>query len=154
MPSACSHWLRVGSLARAVALVWIRAHLRIYAFGHLLRPLLRVFGRHVPRPVMATPSARITMAFPSYFLHCSWGIWVVGCLGLLAADRALPWGEQWVNWGRIIITNVVSVPGICLLLYGLMSEPTRLSRLLGSQLFNLLGKASYAFYLIHAGVLE
>jgi peptidoglycan/LPS O-acetylase OafA/YrhL len=78
----------------------------------------------------------------------------VGCLGLLAADRALLWGEQWVNWGRIVINNVVSVPGICLLLYGLMSEPTRLSRLLGSQLFNLLGKASYAFYLIHAGVLE
>jgi peptidoglycan/LPS O-acetylase OafA/YrhL len=82
------------------------------------------------------------------------GIWVMSCLGLLAADRALPWGEQWADWGRIIINNIVLVPGICLLLYGLISEPTYLSRLLGSPPFDLFGKASYAFYLIHAGVLD
>lgn len=80
--------------------------------------------------------------------------WVVGCLGLLVADHALPWSDEWADWGRVIINNVVLVPGICLLLYGLMSEPTRIGRLLGSRPFDLFGKASYALYLIHAGVLD
>jgi peptidoglycan/LPS O-acetylase OafA/YrhL len=78
------------------------------------------------------------------------GTWLVGCLGLLALDHTLPCAD----WGRIVINNVAVVPGICLLLYGLMSEPTRLSRLLGSRPFDLFGKASYAFYLIHAGILD
>jgi peptidoglycan/LPS O-acetylase OafA/YrhL len=82
------------------------------------------------------------------------GVWVVGCLGLLILNHALPWSDEWADWGRIVINNLVLVPGICLLLYGLMSEPTRIGRLLGSQPFDLFGKASYALYLIHAGVLD
>jgi peptidoglycan/LPS O-acetylase OafA/YrhL len=79
---------------------------------------------------------------------------VVICLGLLVSAYALPWDEQWAKWGRLATNNVVIVPGMCLLLYGLISEPTPLSRLLGSRPFDLFGKASYAFYLIHAGVLD
>ena len=82
------------------------------------------------------------------------GAWVVGCLGLLVVNHALPWSDDKADWGRIVINNVVVVPGICLLLGGLMSEPTHLGRLLASRPFDLLGKASYAFYLIHAGVLD
>jgi peptidoglycan/LPS O-acetylase OafA/YrhL len=82
------------------------------------------------------------------------GTWVLCCLGLLMVDHALPWSNAQADWGRIIINNVVVVPGLCLLLYGLMSEHTRLKRLLASQPFDLFGKASYAFYLIHAGVLD
>jgi peptidoglycan/LPS O-acetylase OafA/YrhL len=82
------------------------------------------------------------------------GAWVLGCLGLLVISSALSWGEDWASWGRIFINNLVVVPGICLLLYGLMSESTHLSRLLRSNLFDLFGKASYALYLIHAGILD
>jgi peptidoglycan/LPS O-acetylase OafA/YrhL len=78
----------------------------------------------------------------------------VSCLGLLVVDHALPWSDEQADWGRIVINNLVVVPGICLLLVGLMSEPTHLGRLLVSRPFDLLGKASYAFYLIHAGVLD
>jgi peptidoglycan/LPS O-acetylase OafA/YrhL len=82
------------------------------------------------------------------------GSWVLGCLGLLVINHALLWGEEWASWGRIFINNLIIVPGICLLLYGLMDEPTRLSFLLGSRPFSLFGKASYALYLIHVGVLD
>lgn len=88
-------------------------------------------------------------------------LWIVGCLGLLVIARALPalvhplpWGLDWIDWVRIFLNNVVLVPGLCLLLYGLIYESTRLRRLLRSRLFALLGKASYAFYLIHLGLLD
>jgi peptidoglycan/LPS O-acetylase OafA/YrhL len=82
------------------------------------------------------------------------GAWIASCLGLLVVVHALPWGENAADWGRIVINNIVLVPGICLLLYGLVSEPTRLQRVLGSRPFDLFGKASYALYLIHAGILD
>lgn len=54
---------------------------------------------------------------------------------------------------RILLNNVGLVPGFGLLLYGLVQEASALRRLLASRLFGLLGKASYAFYLLHAGLL-
>jgi peptidoglycan/LPS O-acetylase OafA/YrhL len=82
------------------------------------------------------------------------GAWVLSCLGLLVLNHALPWSDDKADWGRIVINNLLAVPGICLLLYGLLHESSRLSRLLSSRPFDLFGKASYAFYLIHAGVLD
>jgi peptidoglycan/LPS O-acetylase OafA/YrhL len=82
------------------------------------------------------------------------GAWVLSCLGLLVLNHALPWSNEQADWGRIVINNLLVVPGICLLLYGLVQEPTRLSRLLSSRPFDLFGKASYAFYLIHAELLD
>ena len=45
-------------------------------------------------------------------------------------------------------------PVICLLIGGLATESTWLSRFLGSAPLVLLGKASYCFYLIHMGYLQ
>jgi len=42
-------------------------------------------------------------------------------------------------------------PAVALLIYGLISERTWVSRLLGTRPLILLGKASYTFYLIHLG---
>lgn len=89
-------------------------------------------------------------------------LWIAGCVGLLVVARALPalvhplprWAPEWIDWTRIFLNNVVLVPGLCLLLYGLIHESTHLRRLLGSRLFVLFGKASYAFYLIHLGILD
>jgi peptidoglycan/LPS O-acetylase OafA/YrhL len=81
-------------------------------------------------------------------------VWIVGCVGLLAVGRGLTWQPDRLILGLIFINNVVLVPGICLLLYGLIHEPSPLRRVLSSRLFDLLGKASYAFYLIHAGLLN
>lgn len=81
-------------------------------------------------------------------------IWVVGCIGVLAVGRGLTWQPDLLTLELIFINNVVLVPGICLLLYGLIHEPSLLRRVLSSRPFDLLGKASYAFYLIHAGLLD
>jgi peptidoglycan/LPS O-acetylase OafA/YrhL len=81
-------------------------------------------------------------------------LWLVGCIGVLAVGRGLTWPPNRLTLGLIFVNNVVLVPGICLLLYGLIYEPSLPRRILSSRLFDLLGKASYAFYLIHAGLLN
>jgi peptidoglycan/LPS O-acetylase OafA/YrhL len=86
----------------------------------------------------------------------TWGgvIWIASVVGLMAwADNpALP--EKGTLPVCIFLNNVVLVPGLCALFYGLIREQSSLSRLLGSKAFELLGKASYTFYLIHQGILS
>lgn len=51
----------------------------------------------------------------------------------------------------IFVDNVVLSLGVAFLIYGLIKEETILSKLLSNRLLQLLGKSSYAFYLIHVG---
>lgn len=54
--------------------------------------------------------------------------------------------------GKVINTLILPCFGIAPLFYGLIREKTIISKLLSSDLFVLLGKSSYAFYLIHIGI--
>jgi peptidoglycan/LPS O-acetylase OafA/YrhL len=72
----------------------------------------------------------------------------------LVWTRSTSLPETEVLWQRIILNNIVLVPGICALLFGLIREQTSLQRLLATQSLELLGRASYIFYLIHMGVLS
>jgi peptidoglycan/LPS O-acetylase OafA/YrhL len=54
----------------------------------------------------------------------------------------------------LVINNVLLPPFIAALLYGLATERTVLGRFLAFPVVELLGKSSYAFYLIHMGVIE
>lgn len=54
----------------------------------------------------------------------------------------------------IILNNFVLPVFICALLNGLIREKTSMSRFLSTPLMDLLGKASYTFYLIHLGLLH
>jgi len=54
--------------------------------------------------------------------------------------------------GKIINTLFLPCFGIAPLFYGLIKEKTLFSRMLSSDLFILLGKSSYVFYLIHIGI--
>ncbi|HEX8429586.1 acyltransferase [Hymenobacter sp.] len=81
--------------------------------------------------------------------------WILGIMSLMAwvDDPAL--AEQEVNLPLFISLNIVLlVPGISALYYGLIREQSIVRRLLETNLFKLLGKASYCFYLIHMGVLS
>jgi peptidoglycan/LPS O-acetylase OafA/YrhL len=80
--------------------------------------------------------------------------WIVAVWGLMGwANVTHP--NMLVGLYQIIfLNNIVLVPGICLLLYGLIQEQSILRRILASKTFDLLGKASYAFYLIHYGILN
>jgi len=54
--------------------------------------------------------------------------------------------------GKCINTVLLPLLGFLPLFYGLISEETWLSRVLKTSLFQLLGKSSYVFYLIHMGI--
>lgn len=54
----------------------------------------------------------------------------------------------------LVINNTVVPLFIAALFYGLLTEHTWLRSLLSTKLFDLLGKSSYVFYLIHVGVLN
>jgi peptidoglycan/LPS O-acetylase OafA/YrhL len=53
-----------------------------------------------------------------------------------------------------MVLNLFVFPiGIAILIFGLITESTWFSRLLSSSLFQVLGKSSYAFFLIHGGII-
>lgn len=54
--------------------------------------------------------------------------------------------------GKIINTIFLPILGFLPLFYGLISEKSILSNVLNSKIFQLLGKSSYVFYLIHMGI--
>lgn len=57
-------------------------------------------------------------------------------------------------WGRTLLSHfILPIPIICLI-YGLIKENTWLSRLLSGKTFDLLGKSSYTFYLLHLGAIQ
>ena len=64
------------------------------------------------------------------------------------AGNALP------SFAGIACGNTLVPLAITLLFYGLLTERTWLRSLLGTRLFGLLGKSSYAFYLIHLGIVD
>lgn len=53
-----------------------------------------------------------------------------------------------------VMLNLFVFPvGVAILLFGLITETSWFSRLLASSLFQVLGKSSYAFFLIHGGII-
>jgi peptidoglycan/LPS O-acetylase OafA/YrhL len=58
------------------------------------------------------------------------------------------------NYSGIAINNTALALSIVVLFFGLLTEKTWLRSLLSTKLFDTLGKSSYAFYLIHMGVLN
>lgn len=54
----------------------------------------------------------------------------------------------------LFLHNLVLPILVAMLIWGLLHERTWLSRLLSSQEFQVLGRSSYAFYLIHIGVFQ
>lgn len=81
-------------------------------------------------------------------------IWIVAVIALMAFvyNPNLPASEMLPI--LIFLNNVALAPGLCALFYGLMQEQSSVQRILKTDLFDLLGKASYTFYLIHQGILS
>jgi peptidoglycan/LPS O-acetylase OafA/YrhL len=73
-------------------------------------------------------------------------LWIIGVMGLLAY-----FGIAFDSSTSILTSNVVLPMGVSTLLYGLITERNVLSTLLSSKISDMLGKASYAFYLVHMG---
>lgn len=81
------------------------------------------------------------------------GLWIVACLVALAciATKEFP---SYQNPLGIAVNNLVLPFGISIFFYGLLTERTQLAHLLSTKVAQVLGKSSYAFYLVHMGVLS
>jgi peptidoglycan/LPS O-acetylase OafA/YrhL len=84
-------------------------------------------------------------------------VWILGC-AVLMTNLPPQYGMLTiagvdVSVG-ILIHNFVLPVGIAALFWGLIHEHTWFRNLLETKLFDLLGKSSYAFYLLHVGVLN
>lgn len=70
---------------------------------------------------------------------------------LVLVAQALIGGGFYATTG-VILNNVILPIGIALFFYGSLTEKTVMSRVLSSVPMQFLGRTSYAFYLIHMGV--
>jgi peptidoglycan/LPS O-acetylase OafA/YrhL len=83
--------------------------------------------------------------------------WMMLCAAVMAylernSGEAAAWNMQ--NYSTFFVGNLILPIGIVLFFRGLLEERTFLRQLLETPLFDLLGKSSYSFYLIHVGVLD
>lgn len=62
-----------------------------------------------------------------------------------------PWNAGLESPAGIITNNYLLPIAICLFFYGLLTETSRLKKILAAPFAELLGKSSYIFYLIHLG---
>jgi peptidoglycan/LPS O-acetylase OafA/YrhL len=79
-------------------------------------------------------------------------LWVICCVVALSLLKKEELG-LFTPIG-MIINNIVLPVGIAMLFLGLITEKSILQKILSSKLFILLGKSSYAFYLIHIGLIS
>lgn len=85
---------------------------------------------------------------------CIGFVWILISIWLMSLFYIPGFGSGTDEVKRIFINNTVLVPGICFLFYGLVKEESLLRRMFETKFFDLMGKSSYAFYLIHLGVLN
>jgi peptidoglycan/LPS O-acetylase OafA/YrhL len=79
--------------------------------------------------------------------------WIIGSMIALCliASKQIP---SWENPIGIALNNLWLPIGVALFFYGLLTEQTWLGKLLGTSIAQTLGKSSYAFYLVHIGIVS
>lgn len=84
----------------------------------------------------------------------SWATYVGLLLALLCiVSLTVAWRYQ-LSYVQILIDNILLSFAIALFLRGLITEKSIIASFLSSPLMDLLGKSSYAFYLIHVGICQ
>ena len=80
---------------------------------------------------------------------------IVTGMGVLAIiSHSLPALSTRQIVATCLVNNVLLPVPVAVLLWGLVQESTMFGRLLQTKFFDLLGKSSYAFYLIHLGIVD
>ena len=90
-----------------------------------------------------------TSKFTTYF-GLIFTIFLIYLLSVIKVNE-ISYGTDTV-FGKIINALLLPMFGIAPLLFGLIKEKTLISRILSTTLFQVLGKSSYIFYLIHLGI--
>jgi peptidoglycan/LPS O-acetylase OafA/YrhL len=86
---------------------------------------------------------------------------LLGCLGIMTVvlllaiiEQTLPEASSAHQYTYALVCYVLLPFPIAVLFWGLTQERTWLQQVLATKTFDLLGKSSYAFYLIHLGVID
>lgn len=83
------------------------------------------------------------------------GLWIIAvCVGLQIGCQRSVDNPYWQIWAEVVLYNLVLPVGIGLVFIDLLSCKTRWSSMLASPFLQALGRSSYAFYLIHIGVVN
>ncbi|MBT9394165.1 acyltransferase [Hymenobacter sp. NST-14] len=84
------------------------------------------------------------------------GVGILFCTILLAIIKVhySPTADWPTSQWSIVVQNVVLPGAITLFFYGLITERTWFSHVLSTAFFSLLGRSSYALYLLHLGVFD
>jgi peptidoglycan/LPS O-acetylase OafA/YrhL len=81
---------------------------------------------------------------------------LIGLAWMSSGILLLYWNEVCNNlspWVKILLSNLFYPVGVALFYLGLIRERTFLQRLFSTPAFELLGKSSYTFFLVHTGVI-
>ncbi len=75
-----------------------------------------------------------------------------GSIGVLLIIITLSLVGGLATYEGIFLHNIILPIFICVLIYGLVHEQSFISKILSLSIAQLLGKSSYAFFLIHVGI--
>ncbi len=150
--------LPVGFLAFGLLLTLLGQHISFYGFFDSLQFLLfhSFFGRCIEFFVGIALAQKLLSGkvLPARYGLQTWG-GVLLIVAWMYVSRLLLFIQDqqplFVILRACVSSFLLPVFGIGLFYRGLLSEKTLLSRLLSTSVFQLLGKSSYAFYLIHTG---
>jgi peptidoglycan/LPS O-acetylase OafA/YrhL len=154
----------VVALALGVLLVAVCTHLPFYTYGlfNSLRFMLNCtfFGRCSEFACGMALAFHLRQA-PHEAAKGGWrtiggGLWIIGCtVALTHLEWDYPRDANGIQtYAGIAVNNLLLPPGIAIFLAGLLREQTGLKRLLETRVAQVLGKSSYAFYLLHNGLLR
>ncbi len=151
-------WLPLLFIFTGCLLVFICNGSAVYGFFHDFRFLFNFtfFGRCIEffigiglgllykkNIVLPVKKLNFTVTGIVIIILCGWG--------LSMFHTAEHYGDYFT--GGIILNNLIlPVCGISILYWGLLTEKNIVTSILSSKVFTLLGKSSYAFYLIHLGL--
>jgi peptidoglycan/LPS O-acetylase OafA/YrhL len=82
------------------------------------------------------------------------GVFIVLLLLSQLNNVTLHGSENLFTWKGLLVYHFVGVPFVGALIWGLIHERTWVSRLFSTEIFQVLGKSSYSFYLIHFGIVH
>lgn len=77
---------------------------------------------------------------------------IIGCVLWQSSVVLFTTSRALLNASEAVVYNLVLPVGICLFLIGLLAPTSRTNRLLSHSFVQALGRSSYAFYLLHIGV--
>ncbi len=117
-------------------------------FGRCFEFYVGVYLAFVYKGIKKAPFLE-TLKYKTYI-----GIAIILLVAIVLASLKSTTNDGIMSPIGIGLNNIVLPVGIALFFYGLLLENSGIKKLLSTRLFELLGKSSYTFYLIHMGIIQ